>query len=736
MRGRSKAGAVGLTAGVIGALLMLTGVGFQWEEDFSLWWLFRLRGALEPPPEVAIVSIDRHSARHIGVGRQPRDWPRSLHGELIDRLVELGASVIVFDVFFEAAGVAAEDARLVEGVERARRVVLFQRLDHDELLPEVSSSRLLDPFPALARAARGLAPFPLPKIPNRVNQFWAFYPAFGEVVPTLPTVALQLYVLETVDHAVLTELLTRAGAAVEWPAQVERAETLQHLAESLHAAFRQDRRLVARFLAEVAALQLPAAQQQTLAALAQVFAGADSYFVNYYGEPATLPVIRYSTVLRAQALVDLQDKPVDLRDKVVFVGSLDLSPQQEDEFYTVFSTEDGKYLSGVEIAATAFANLLSQRPLWFPGRFVTLGLVLLFGGAAGLLAVWLPGLRALAVTVAGSVLYFGLAQTLFALHDLWLPLFVPLVIQLPAALTLGWLYQYWQARRARDSVKQAMGYYLPEPALEQLIERGGPTLDSELVYSACLVTDVQDYTTLSERLAPQELAALNNEYFSALGAQVALRQGILLEIIGDGMTVVWPARRPERAMRLCACLAALDILQAVEVFNRRHPDKKFITRTGLHAGPVALGNISSGKNYMYTVTGDTVNTASRIEGLNKVLKTRLLAAEAVVEGLDELLLRRVGLYQFKGKTAVLPVFEIRSLQAQATPHERDLCERFNAAMAAFVAQDWQAARQLFETLQRQYEKDEPTRYFLELSRRYCVKSPAPRDGPVIRLTVK
>jgi adenylate cyclase len=155
------------------------------------------------------------------------------------------------------------------------------------------------------------------------------------------------------------------------------------------------------------------------------------------------------------------------------------------------------------------------------------------------------------------------------------------------------------------------------------------------------------------------------------------------------------------------------MLDTVETFNQRHPTQRFPTRIGLNAGWVAMGHMGGSGHFMYGVVGDIVNTASRIEGLNKHLGSRLLATEPVVDELHELLVRPVGQFLLKGKTQPQNVFEIAAPKTEATPTQTQLCAQFETALTHYQAGSRPVAIEHFETLLQQYPKDGPSRFYLQ-----------------------
>ena len=206
--------ALGIATGALGCVIIVT--SFNVERTQGLRWLFLARGSQPIPPEVVIITINRKAASTLGQSNKPREWSRLLHAKLIRKLVEFDVAVIVFDVLFESTRDAAEDDALVKAVAESKRVVLTQavqrrwldRAGHEILDPQVLRHEfdgmvrdtLVSPFPALATAARGLAPFPLSKAHDRIHQFWSFFNGASQT-PTLPVNTLLLYALRIADNS-------------------------------------------------------------------------------------------------------------------------------------------------------------------------------------------------------------------------------------------------------------------------------------------------------------------------------------------------------------------------------------------------------------------------------------------------------------------------------------------------------------------------------------------------------
>jgi adenylate cyclase len=307
-------------------------------------------------------------------------------------------------------------------------------------------------------------------------------------------------------------------------------------------------------------------------------------------------------------------------------------------------------------------------------------------------------------------------------------------VQLPVGLLLGLLLQYRDAHRARTNISRGLRYYLPHKIASGFAEAAlDPATLKERLYAVCTVTDASRFTSVAEAMTPEELSAFLNQYFSILFGIVERRGGLVTDVVGDGTTSVWTAATPSRACRLQACLAALDIERTVAAFNRGSRPPGLPTRIGLNAGQVILGNVGGSGRFAYSVVGDCVNTASRLESLNKQLGTRIIAAAEVIEDLDEIVSRPLGQFQLCGKSAAVQLFELVGTAADA--ERAKPVPEFAAALAAFERGRWRDADRRFATVLASNPSDGPARFYHSCCERY-LSGASPPVGGVIQLEHK
>ena len=296
---------------------------------------------------------------------------------------------------------------------------------------------------------------------------------------------------------------------------------------------------------------------------------------------------------------------------------------------------------------------------------------------------------------------------------MWPPVFVPLAVAMPVALTYAYGYKLLDYRRDRAALHYILEQFVPHDVVD-ILARNVRQLGrvKETLNVACVMTDVQGYTALSARLAPEQVAELLGEYFAAIFRPVADHGGFVSDLKGDSILAIWTDPESDPAVRERVCAAALDLRAAVDRFNEDHPDSPLPTRIGVHYGPATLGPVGAPGHYEYRAVGDTVNTSSRVEQLSKELGTYLLITDAMAEGLDGMLLRDLGQFQLRGRRGTTRVFELLARQADASPEQIKLSADFEAAVTAYEAGRLDVARAAFASLLGDFDQDGPSAYYL------------------------
>lgn len=720
---------LGWGLGLFGLILALLPVASDLEQRFGLQWLFALRGRQTAPSDVVILAINSETTDALNLPEKPAQWSRALHTQAVNNLREAGASAIVFDLFFEES--RAEDADFATAIQRSNNVILAKKLAAQSEAQQAATS-------ALHGAATFNSNFVLPREPVRVDGYWTFKADEGAVA-TMPVAALQVVARTLLPQ--LRELLIGLEPALGADLKASSSGNMTGAQIAMFTAtlrknFDAQPGLLARALKSLdRKSQWPAKEKSILRALLQTLAGDATRFLNFYGPPATIKTIPYHRVTGGQnAIAD----PAIFKEKVVFIGYLPANWRDyeaiRDDYHTVYSQADGLRLSGVEIAATAYANLLDGsdlKPLSIPRQMALFGL---WGALAGTFAGLLSVRRAAILLGIASLVYLVWARYVFTNDQVWLPLIVPLAILSPLAFIAAALFKYRFAKRQREQVIDLAKQFVPAEVLSRSLVDAAPAgPETQLAYGVCLATDIKNYTRLSETMAPQALAKLMNDYFSLLNRLIEKHGGTIADMRGDALLALWAKTETSADLRRQACHAALAMRDAIDEFNRSLDRPKLETRIGLHAGEVAVGTLGArGGHLEFRAVGDIVNTASRVEGLNKVLNTTLLATADVVENVGDLFVRPVGRFQLAGKSRPLNLVELIGDIGDA----KENFTEFAAALENFRAGKLIEAAARFNQLSQRWPNDGPTQFFVATcSERMAVRNDVPWD-PTIAIAQK
>jgi adenylate cyclase len=253
--------------------------------------------------------------------------------------------------------------------------------------------------------------------------------------------------------------------------------------------------------------------------------------------------------------------------------------------------------------------------------------------------------------------------------------------------------------------------------------------------AACAMTDAEGYTSVAEGMDPLKLVEFVNSYFKALFGAVLSNGGVVVDVKGDGILAVWTSDSPDIALRARVCKGCLQMLEATNQFNKSFPGRCLPTRIGVDFGPIALANVGAFARYEYRAIGDTVNTCSRLEQLNKKLGTHLLVSEQLAAGVDEFLFRDLGYFMLRGKRSQLRVLELVAERTRATREQAELCRTFKLAVAAYERGRMEEAWLRFSALRARYPEDGASRFFLrrcvEWKRKIEIGGGAPYTNPAV-----
>lgn len=703
---------------VASAMAVLYLTGFRPMEILELRGLdmrLKQRGSLVHSDEVVLVTVDDDSL--LELGRWP--WSRSRVGELLERVSAGGPRIIGVDLVQSEPTATCEigslgdslapecreevtralgngqgeDARLAASVRASGRIVLgyfFSRGGDEspyagesayslvQRAPDADESavphgrHVTQNLPTLAEAAAGLGYF-----------------NFGPDIDGLfrrASLALRFH-----DRLVLPLSLAMLQRA--WP---DRAPVIRIGPSGVEQIRLGD-------------LQIPVDRHGKL-------------LINYRGPGRTFPHIAAADVL------DGRVAPATFHDKYVVVG---VSARGVGDIRA--APFDAEY-PGVEIHANVLDNILRRDfialPDWSgPDIVAIFGLCVLLGVALQLTRGWASIGLAAAVIAA----YLVFTQWVFIHTGVAFAAFYP---ALAGALTYSAIgvHHYVAVDREHRRTRRMLEMYLSPALAEYVSERpemlrlGGEKSDRSVLFS-----DVQGFTNISERLAPEQLVELLNAYLGEMTDTVFAQDGMLDKYIGDGVMAVWgaPVPQPDHAAR--ACRSALAMIDRLTIINARNAARGWPTlrvRIGLNSGPMVFGNMGSPGHLSLTVMGDNVNLGARLEGVNKQYGTTILASEATVAAAgDAIVARELDVVRVKGKDDTVRIYEVLG-GGDGAARWAALCEHFATGLAAYRARRFADAIAAFERVLGDRANDHPSALYIRRARA-LLENPPPSDWEAV-----
>ena len=592
----------------------------------------RLRALPSAPPRyVTIAAIDEASLARIG--RWP--WSRATLAALTERLDRLGARVIAFDVFFPERESPRADSQFARAIAASKKVVLGTVFaERREEIRHLGAA-------SLDAARLAIAPQAIADVRT----------APGEAVLTLdepPGVIVNI--LELQRAAAYSGHINMPG---DRDGVVRRAPVVVRFDGRYFAAF--DVQVARAYLgSEVPALEIA---QYGISGIQlgerHVPLDENGRLLVRHRQTDSFPVVPIVDILEGRA------DPALLRERVVLIGNTATG------IGDLRVTPYGATVPGVQVRASIIESVLQGDSLQRPEWMVLLDIALMALSAL-LLIVFLPRLGVAAGSVLAAGLfggYLSLALYAFRAEGLWLNLVYPtlLIALLFASATL--VHYFFRVSEQRY-LKRAFEHYVPPAVVDDLVADAAKLqLGGEKREMTVLFSDIRGFTALSESMAPEDLVALMNEYFTVMTDQVFAHGGTLDKYIGDAIMALYGAPVADARHAALACRSALDMVRALKPLQeawRSRGIPAIDIGVGINTGPMIVGNMGSATRFSYTVAGDAVNLASRIEHLNKDYGTNILVSEYTYEAVkDEFpLAREIDRVRVRGRTQSVRLFEL------------------------------------------------------------------------------
>ena len=659
--------------------------------------------SFDPAVPVRIVDIDEESLKRMG--QWP--WPRTLLAQLVEKLGEAGAVAIAFDIVFpepdrlspansvqfwpksealaalkdEIEKLPSNDRVFAEAIAKAPVAMGFIAAPHGASIPESKAGFSYggdDPklfAPGYDGAAASLKEL---QDPAKGSGALNWIPEYDQIIRRMPMV---VRVGETLYPSLAAEVLRLAQGASTFIVMSSGA--------SSEKAFGEKTGIVKL---KVGDFEVPTEANGQM-------------WIRFTPQS-------WDRYLPAWKLLAGEIKREDIEGRIILIGTsaaglLDLRATPLDVS-----------VPGVELHAQAVEQIIQGAFLQRPD-FATAAelLYILLLGILIAALVYLAGAMTSAMLGAAAVAgVIGLSWYAFDTHG-WLVDPIYPAIALTAIYLAGTLFMFLRTERERNRVRHAFSHYMAPALVERLaddpsrLKLGGETRDMTLLFS-----DVRGFTTISEGLDAEELTRFLNNLFTPLSNIILEEQGTIDKFMGDAVMAFWNAPLDDSKHPVHACSAALRMMDAMGTLNQSwreeaeakgRPYKPVKLGIGLNTGICCVGNLGSETRFDYSVIGDNVNIASRLEGQSKTYDVGTVVGETTTSRAPDFAFVELDLLKVKGKTAPTRIFAL--IGDKAVKDSRpfiDLSERHAAFLAQFRARDWDAA----EALSRECEEMDGSRF--------------------------
>ena len=708
---------------------------------------FNIRGKIKPGPEVVLAVVDEKALDE--VGRWP--WPRAKIADVIRILDEDGAKVLGFDIGFlepdentnlklikrleekmhQSGAVnpaiksllekeyseADNDQILADTIKKARMPVVlgyFLRIQRDQTTAYVTEEDVQNNIDRLRNANYSFV-----RPPDQDQSIDLKKAGFPKAF--MPVANIKL-LEDAASASGYFNMFPDIDGVVRWIPMVITIKDNQYLPLSLQTLrFALGREENVSLCVSQVATDRVGAERIDLGPYHLPTDEMGRFLVNYRGPAHTFLHVSMADILARRF------KPGTFKDKIVLAGATAVG------IYDLRTTPFATDYPGLEVHATVIDNILHQdflsRPNW--ANLFDLGAMLLVAILLGLVLPRLSAVLGLAFGVLVLSAEVGFNYVFF-LKGVWLNIVFP-------TLTVGFVYtgitvfRYVTEEREKRKIKGAFQTYVhPSVVNEMLKDPSRLKLGGEKKMLTVLFSDIKGFTSISEKMDPEELVNFLNEYLTAMTNLVFKYDGLLDKYIGDAVMAVYgtPLELPNHP--LLACRTGLDMQAKLhelrEVWAQRDASlPKMEVRVGINTGIMVAGNIGSETRFDYTVIGDNVNLGSRLEGINKEYGTNIVISETTYEQVkEEMICRELDLVAVKGKVQPVRIYELVGRVTEVPQERHQLIQAFSQGLRAYQVQDWERARKAFAQVDAHFPEDGPTQIFMERIDELR-KNPPPKD---------
>jgi adenylate cyclase len=427
--------------------------------------------------------------------------------------------------------------------------------------------------------------------------------------------------------------------------------------------------------------------------------------VNYRGPAKIFPHYSVSDIIKGRISAD------KLKGKIILVGATATG------IYDLRVTPFSAVYPGVEIHATVIDNILHQNFLIHSAwtKFLDVCMIVFVGLIMGLAIPRVKAVAGIALSVSLIGAFVAANAAIFIWYAVWMNMIYPVLTMLTIYLVIT-VYRYVTEEREKKKIRGAFQYYLTASVVNEILKDPSKLkLGGDKKHLSVMFSDIRGFTSISEKLSPEELVRLLNEYLTAMTDIVFKYDGLLDKYIGDAIMAVFgaPLDQPDHAFR--ACRTALEMMSELRRLREKwaaegRPDVDI--GVGINSGDMVVGNMGSEMRFDYTVMGDSVNLASRLEGTNKEYGTHIILSEFTYEIVkDDFACRQLDAVRVKGKKLPVRIFELICDKKDA-PQWQEFLGRFETGLTKYREGLWDESIAAFRGVLEVKPDDYPAQLYI------------------------
>lgn len=651
---------------------------------------FKIREPITPDKRVAIIAIDTKSINELG--RWP--WDRKVMARLLENLKDYGVKTIALDIVFSETSYKESDKTLADAIKMAGNVITGYFFRQEEEKPSEESLNIL-------RESR----VKVARIEDNVSEVPVA--TFSNVETNIPIISSVSYgsgffnIIHDKDG-----IIRSSNLLILFDGEVYPSLSLIALKHYLNGEIVLDLAVYGVAGLYLKEKRIPVDESGRLT-------------LNYYGKQGAFITISAVDVFKKRL------KPKALNDMIVFVGPTEIG------IADVRPTPLDPTLPGVEIHATLVSNILQNNFLYRNAMVIALELLFICLFPL-VLAISFSFIKRLVISLFCFIItlavYISLDFILFKFMFLNTSVIYP-IISISITYLCSEAYKNLIEERQSRFLKKAFSSYVSPALVGEIIKNPDKLkLGGEKRKITVLFSDIRSFTNISEKLAPEELVLLLNRYMGPMTDILLSKKGTLDKYIGDAIMAIYNAPISVENHSVLACETALEMLDKLKEINEEFRQKGLIEidiGIGINTGDAIVGNMGSNLRFDYTAIGDTVNLASRLEGMNKVYKTHILVSEFTMEHVFELIgkenkkfyFRELDLIRVKGKEKPVKIYELLK------EAEQKMLDEFNKALNLYRQGRFQEAKEVFKSIYEMYN-DQTSTVFIERCDEF-IENPCP-----------